>query len=164
MRVKWGQRIGIGSAALVAIVLVLPFFVSLNDHIPRIEQEASARLGEPVSIRSLKMGLLPLPSLTMEGIAGGETQDITVARVTVSPQDQLSGRVNAHVSVPGSSATVPLNVSGTLQSPLLIPTGDTLAGAGVGTAIMGPGVGTSLGAKVGGWVEGLFGGKEEPKK
>jgi hypothetical protein len=84
--------------------------------------------------------------------------------VTITPRDELSGRVNAQVSAAGTSATVPLNVTGTVQSPLLMPTGGTLAGAGVGTAILGPGVGTSVGAKVGGWVEGLFGGKDEQKK
>ena len=84
--------------------------------------------------------------------------------VTVSPRDELSGRVNAQVTAAGTSAVVPLNVMGSVQSPLLVPTGGTLAGAGVGTAILGPGVGTSVGAKVGGWVEGLFGGKEEQKQ
>jgi uncharacterized protein involved in outer membrane biogenesis len=84
--------------------------------------------------------------------------------VTVTPKDELSGRVNAKV-LAGSvaAATVPLNVSGTVESPLLLPTGGTLAGAAVGTAILGPGVGTSVGAKVGQWTEGLFGKKEAKK-
>jgi hypothetical protein len=37
------------------------------------------------------------------------------------------------------------------------------AGAAVGTAVLGPGLGTSVGAKVGGWAEGLFGRKQEKK-
>jgi uncharacterized protein involved in outer membrane biogenesis len=84
--------------------------------------------------------------------------------VAISPRDELSGRVHAQVTAAGTSASVPLTVTGTVQSPLLMPTGGTLAGAGVGTAILGPGVGTSVGAKVGGWVEGLFSGKEDAKK
>jgi hypothetical protein len=36
-------------------------------------------------------------------------------------------------------------------------------GAAVGTVILGPGIGTSVGAKVGAWAEGLFGNKEEKK-
>jgi uncharacterized protein involved in outer membrane biogenesis len=84
--------------------------------------------------------------------------------VTVSPQDQLSGRINANVKVAGVSTGVPLNVSGTVQSPLVFPTGGTVAGAAAGTAILGPGLGTTTGAKVGGWVEGLFGKKEEGGK
>lgn len=84
--------------------------------------------------------------------------------VNVSPQKELSGRINAQVKAVG--ANVPLNVAGTVDAPLLYPTGATMAGAAVGTVILGPGLGTSVGAKVGGWAEGLFGKKEEkrPKK
>jgi uncharacterized protein involved in outer membrane biogenesis len=84
--------------------------------------------------------------------------------VTISPRDELSGRVNAKVTAVGTTAVVPLNVSGTVQSPMLLPTGGTLAGAAAGTAILGPGLGTSAGARVGGWVEGLFGKKEDKNK
>ena len=79
--------------------------------------------------------------------------------VDVSPKRELSGRVNVQIKALG--AGVPLNVSGTLDAPLLYPTGGTIAGAAVGTAILGPGFGTSVGAKVGGWAEGLFGKKPE---
>lgn len=84
--------------------------------------------------------------------------------VSISPKKELSGRVNAEVSAAKlASASVPLNVSGTVDSPMLLPTGGTMAGAAVGTAILGPGLGTSIGAKVGGWTEGLFG-KQEGEK
>jgi uncharacterized protein involved in outer membrane biogenesis len=84
--------------------------------------------------------------------------------VNVSPMNKLSGRVNAHVKAVG--ANVPLNVTGTVDEPLLYPTAGTMAGAAAGTAIMGPGFGTSVGAKIGGWAEGLFENKEveKPKK
>lgn len=86
--------------------------------------------------------------------------------VNISPKRELSGRINAKVKVAGVSATVPLNVSGTLDEPLLYPTAGTMAGAAAGTAMMGPGFGTAVGAKIGGWAEGVFGKKEEktPKK
>ena len=78
--------------------------------------------------------------------------------VTITPRDELSGRINANIKAASvGAATVPLNVTGTLESPLLYPTGGTMAGAAVGTVILGPGVGTSIGAKVGQWTEGLFG-------
>ena len=83
--------------------------------------------------------------------------------VTISPKDELSGRVNANVKAGSvSAASVPLNVSGTVDSPMLLPTTGTLAGAAVGTAVAGP-LGTGVGAKVGQWTEGLFGKKEEKK-
>ena len=84
--------------------------------------------------------------------------------VTISPRDELSGKVNAKVKAASvASANVPLNVTGTLQSPMLYPTGGTIAGAAIGTAVGGP-LGTGVGARVGQWAEGLFGGKEEKKK
>ena len=81
----------------------------------------------------------------------------------MQPTKDLSGRITAQIKALGASTNVPLNVAGTVQSPLLYPTGASIAGAAVGTAILGPGLGTSVGAKVGGWAEGLFGRKEENK-
>ena len=82
--------------------------------------------------------------------------------VSVSARKELSGRLNAQVKVGRvAAAEVPLNVSGTVDSPVVLPTGATVAGAAVGTAILGPGVGTSVGAKIGGWAESLFGRKSE---
>lgn len=84
--------------------------------------------------------------------------------VSISPKKELSGRINAEVSAAKlASASVPLNVSGTLDSPMLLPTGAMVGGAAVGTAILGPGLGTSVGAKVGGWADSLFGTKDEKK-
>lgn len=83
--------------------------------------------------------------------------------VSVSRSKELSGRINAQIKLAATNATVPLNVGGTLDAPLLYPTAGTIAGAAAGTAILGPGVGTSVGAKVGGWVENLFGKKSGDK-
>lgn len=78
--------------------------------------------------------------------------------VGISPKQELSGRVNAKINALGTSATVALNVSGTVHSPSVMPTGGTLAGAAIGTALL-PGVGTGVGAKAGQMLEGLFGKK-----
>ncbi len=83
--------------------------------------------------------------------------------VTIAPNKELSGRVNAQVTVGGlASAMVPLNISGTLDSPLALPTGAALAGGAIGTAIL-PGVGTAIGTKAGNWAEGLFSGGKKKK-
>jgi uncharacterized protein involved in outer membrane biogenesis len=82
--------------------------------------------------------------------------------VTISPRDELSGRINANVKSSVASAGIPLNVTGTVQSPLMYPTGGTVAGAALGTAVAGP-LGTGVGAKIGGWTEKLFGGGEKKK-
>lgn len=84
--------------------------------------------------------------------------------MSISAKKELSGRVNARVKAVGTGTSVPLNVAGTLDAPLLYPSAGTIAGAAAGTAILGPGLGTTVGAKVGGWVEGLFGKKDENKR
>ena len=80
--------------------------------------------------------------------------------VIISPRQELSGRINAQVKAVGTSANIPLNVAGTVHSPLLYPTGGTMAGAAIGTVLM-PGVGTGLGAKAGQAIENFFGKKED---
>jgi uncharacterized protein involved in outer membrane biogenesis len=100
--------------------------------------------------------------LTKLNIASGSLS--ADGNVTISPRDELSGRVNAKVSAASvASATVPLNVSGTVQSPILLPTGASVAGAALGTAVAGP-LGTAAGSKIGQWAEGLFGGGDSSKK
>jgi uncharacterized protein involved in outer membrane biogenesis len=105
--------------------------------------------------------------LTQLNIASGALS--ATGNVTIAPDDKLSGRLNADVkAVTLATGKVPLNVSGTLEHPWVFPTGGTVAGAAAGTAVLGPGVGTALGARVGQWTEGLtkglFGKKEEKKK
>ena len=88
--------------------------------------------------------------------------------VNVAANRALSGRLDANVQVIGKSAiTVPLNVAGTMDQPLLYPTAGALAGGAIGTAILGPGVGTTAGIKAGQAVESftdrLFGRGERKK-
>jgi AsmA-like C-terminal region/AsmA family len=83
-------------------------------------------------------------------------------QVKVRPSKALDGVVEVEVKSGMGMAAIPLNVSGTVDHPVLLPTKAALAGAVAGTAILGPGVGTSLGVKAAGAVDklkGLFGGK-----
>src|SRR5687768_12715560 len=82
---KWLTRIGIVVAALVAIAALLPFFVTLDDYVPLVEKELSARLQEPVSIDKLHASMFPVPHVKVEGIAVGADKDIKVAKVTLQP-------------------------------------------------------------------------------
>lgn len=49
---------------------------------------------------------------------------------------------------------------GPLDAHIGFDSGGAMAGAAVGTVLMGPGFGTSVGAEVGGWAEEMFGGKK----
>jgi uncharacterized protein involved in outer membrane biogenesis len=81
-------------------------------------------------------------------------------RVTISPEDELSGRLNTNIDASKLAvASLPLNVSGTVDSPVLLPTAGVAAGAAVGTAILGP-AGTALGTAIGAKLDQLFGGRE----
>jgi uncharacterized protein involved in outer membrane biogenesis len=83
--------------------------------------------------------------------------------VNISPKKELSGRVNAKVGVGLASAGIPLDVSGTVDRPILLPTRAALAGAAAGTLLL-PGIGTGLGVRAGQALEGLFGRKQEKKR
>ena len=81
--------------------------------------------------------------------------------VKMNQNQQLDGLVNVAIKRSMSLVAIPLAVDGTLQKPLVYPSKAALAGAAAGTAILGPGVGTSLGIKAGGAVDavkGWFGG------
>lgn len=81
--------------------------------------------------------------------------------VEISPSKQLGGKVYVEVKQGVSLVSVPLKVSGTLQDPVMFPTGMAVTGAVVGTAILGPGVGTSLGVQAADKLESWFGGKKK---
>jgi uncharacterized protein involved in outer membrane biogenesis len=54
---KWFKRISVVLGVLLAALVALPSFISLNDYLPKIEHEVSARLGEPVKISSLRVAV-----------------------------------------------------------------------------------------------------------
>lgn len=78
-------------------------------------------------------------------------------QVKVKPNKELDGVVEVELKKGVSLAAIPLQVSGTVDNPTVLPTKAALAGAVAGTAILGPGVGTSLGIKAGGAVDKLKG-------
>lgn len=75
--------------------------------------------------------------------------------VKVSPAKQLDGKVEVELKKGVALVSVPLQVSGTLDHPVVLPTKAALAGAAIGTGVLGPGVGTSLGVKAASGVDKL---------
>ncbi len=73
-------------------------------------------------------------------------------QVSVSPAQQLSGRINADV---GGAVGVPLVVGGTVESPEVSLSTGAKIGAALGTVLM-PGVGTGAGASLGGKLGEMF--------
>lgn len=84
--------------------------------------------------------------------------------VDISAAKSLKGQLDVRLQTAVGSANVPLNVAGTTSAPLLYPTRAGIAGAAVGNAVLGPGLGTAGGAALGSWAEKLFGKTGEAKK
>lgn len=85
-------------------------------------------------------------------------------QVKILPSKQLDGVIDVDLKKGVSLATVPLKVSGTVSRPEAFPTKAAMAGAVAGTAVLGPGVGTTLGVKAGSAIDkvkGLFGGSDD---
>ena len=71
--------------ALAGVAALVPFFVTLNDYIPALEKELSARVGEPVSIDELHAALLPVPHARVDGVSIGTAEEVQVGKVTLKP-------------------------------------------------------------------------------
>ncbi len=76
-------------------------------------------------------------------------------QVKVKPNKELDGAVDVELKHSVSLVSIPLEVSGTVRKPVVLPSKAALAGAAVGTAILGPGVGTSLGVKAAGALDSI---------
>lgn len=76
--------------------------------------------------------------------------------VNIAANKKLSGKVTVALKGVSNLVDVPLDVSGTLSDPILLPNRAALAGAAAGTAILGPGFGTGLGSKAGQALEKIF--------
>jgi hypothetical protein len=88
---------------------------------------------------------------------------MATGNLKISPSKQLGGKVDVALKKGVALVTVPLQISGTLDHPVILPTNAALAGAAIGTGVLGPGVGTSLGIKAASGldkVKGLFGGSK----
>ncbi len=69
--------------------------------------------------------------------------------LSISSNDELDGKLSVGLNKTGNILSVPLVVSGTTQEPSLMPTKSSMTGAGAGTLLLGPGIGTAIGAKIG---------------
>ena len=65
----------------------------------------------------------------------------------VTSGKKLDGLVEVELKKSVGLVAVPLSISGSVESPMVLPSKAAMAGAAVGTAVLGPGVGTSLGIK-----------------
>jgi len=69
--------------------------------------------------------------------------------VHINPQNGLSGEITVALRKTASIISAPLKVSGTMSDPSLRLSNDAIIGGVIGTSVLGPGVGTAVGMKVG---------------
>ena len=82
---KWLKFTGIIFLLLLAVLAALPFFISLNDYIPLIENKLSAKIDEPVTINNIQLRLLPTPHINVNDVMVGVEGDLKLARVVLTP-------------------------------------------------------------------------------
>ncbi|WP_158675332.1 AsmA family protein [Thiohalobacter thiocyanaticus] len=75
--------------------------------------------------------------------------------IAINPARELSGEISVGLEKTGKVLSIPLVVAGTTEVPTFRPTRSSMAGAGAGTLILGPGIGTAVGAKIGEAVDNL---------
>ena len=78
-------------------------------------------------------------------------------QVTIAANKELDGNGEVEIKHSASLVAVPLDISGTLDNPIILPSKVAMAGAVAGTAILGPGFGTSVGIKAAGALDKLKG-------
>lgn len=101
---------------------------------------------------------------TLNGLVKGDAtgyyfEDVEIASglldargsVALSHEMALTGWLDVDVKNTIGLVSMPMSVSGTLAEPLVLPSKSALAGAAVGTAVLGP-LGTALGVKIGGFI------------
>ncbi|HVY07611.1 MAG TPA: AsmA family protein [Burkholderiales bacterium] len=81
----------------------------------------------------------------------------------ISTKQDLSGQIDVAIRGTSGLVSTPLALSGTVQNPWIYPSTTALAGAAAGTALLGPGLGTTVGMKAARFTQRLFGGKPAKK-
>ena len=84
-------------------------------------------------------------------------------KLGISPSLRLGGTLDTRIKGTAGLVSMPMVVSGTLNDPVVRPSGSALVGAAVGTALLGPGFGTAIGVKIGGFLNKLLGKKDNDK-
>ena len=79
------KRIALIVVALLLLLVAVPFFIPLHTYLKQIEQLASEKLGQPVSIESLHVALLPTPRANLGNLRIGANAEVTVEDVAVLP-------------------------------------------------------------------------------
>ena len=87
--IKALKRFLIASFIVIVLLIVIPFFIPLDDYKPDVEAQLSKAVGRSVILSSLRLQILPVPALTAKGIgifgAGETSGEVFVNRLEITP-------------------------------------------------------------------------------
>lgn len=84
--VKKTKKILIGLAVVISLLITLPFLISVQIYLNKIESMASENLGVPVTIATGYLLLLPSLRVIASEITIGKNQEFKVERLVVIPR------------------------------------------------------------------------------
>ena len=124
MRLGWTRIILIGGGVIVALFLVLTLAVSLlvkSDAVRQaIETQATAALGKPVKIGSLRAGVFPRIALRLDQVTVGQPPEIAIGSASIATGlgGLLKGRVEeAELRLAKARVKLPLALGVTADRP-----------------------------------------------
>lgn len=79
------MRLLVGLLALLMLAMTAVFLTPLDTYVPEVERALSEQLHESVSIQHLRIAVLPLPHLELQGMRLGREEGIAARLVNVEP-------------------------------------------------------------------------------
>lgn len=80
---RWSKRLLLSLLTLLMLVSTAVYLTPLDAYVPRVEQSLSEQLHEQVSVRHLRLAVLPLPHLELLDVSMGGQNGIAVRSVDV---------------------------------------------------------------------------------
>ncbi len=77
----WGKAGIVLFMLFLLLPILLPYVWPMQDYVMQIEQRLSAQLHQPVRVGHLRVTLLPLPKLELQGVTVGKNQELKASKV-----------------------------------------------------------------------------------
>lgn len=93
---------------LALLAITVAYFIPLDVYVPEIERVLGTNLHDPVKIRHLKIGVIPVPHLVLEDVRVGEHAGLALQSVRIVPNIRSlfeAQRVISHVVLKSGSVT-----------------------------------------------------------
>src|SRR3989338_10815825 len=79
------KRLLVGLLALLMLAMTAAYLIPLDTYVPEVERALGEQLHEPVSIKHLRMAMLPLPHLELQEVRLGGQEGMVARSIKVEP-------------------------------------------------------------------------------